>query len=338
MAFLRIPRPWEKVTGSEVTPESVYRNRREILRDFGIAGIGSLGALTAFTRGSAQGPGPGPYGQVSEFWSEKWSDLFPAKRTERFQVEGEITDQRTVTGYNNFYEFSLQKEKVRDLVDEFEVHPWQVGVKGEVEKEGTFDLDDLIRMGELEERVYHLRCVEAWSANVPWTGFPLSQLIRKLKPTADAHYVRFYTVLRPSEMPTQRNGGYGYPWPYYEALRMDEAMNELALLTFGVYGHPLNKQNGAPVRLILPWKFGFKSIKSIVRIEFVKRQPGTFWNDISREYGFYGNVNPKFDHPRWSQASELFLSTRERIPTRLYNGYGEFVGGLYDETERKYFY
>ncbi len=338
MAFLRIPRPWEKIRESEVTPESLYLNRRDILRRFGIAGLGATAAAASLGKALAQETRLGPYGHVSRFWSEKWSDLFPATRDQRFKVERGITDERIVAGYNNFYEFSLKKQQVKERVDQFEVHPWQVEIAGEVEKQGTFDLDDLIRMGNPEERVYHLRCVEAWSANVPWTGFPLSQLIEKLKPTADAHFVRFFTLLRPSQMPTQRNGGYGYPWPYYEALRMDEAMNELALLTFGVYGHPLNKQNGAPVRLILPWKFGFKSIKSIVKIEFVKKQPGTFWTDISREYGFYGNVNPGFDHPRWSQASELFLNTRERIPTRLYNGYGEFVGGLYDETERKYFY
>jgi len=338
MAYLRIPRPWAKIPESEVTPESLYLNRRDVLRQFGLAGIGASAAAAAIGKAVAQENGLGPYGHVSRFWSEKWSDLFPVERNQRFKVERSITDERIVAGYNNFYEFSLKKQQVKERVDQFDVHPWKVEVTGEIEQKRTLDLDELIRMGNLEERVYHLRCVEAWSANVPWTGFPLSQLIEKLKPTSDANYVRFFTVLRPSQMPTQRNGGYGYPWPYYEALRMDEAMNELALLTFGVYGHPLNKQNGAPVRLILPWKFGFKSIKSIVKIEFVKKQPGTFWSDISREYGFYGNVNPEFDHPRWSQASELFLNTRERIPTRLYNGYGEFVGGLYDETERKYFY
>jgi len=327
-------KPWQRIPEAEVTPENVFLQRREILKGLGLTAgslaIGSGGLLAGvLAAGNSE--------HIPLAWVEKWARLFPAIRNRRFVVDRDLTDEGLFTSYNNFYEFSLAKEKVKNLVADFEAHPWQIEIAGEVEKKGTFDLDDIIRMGKLEERIYHFRCVEAWSANVPWTGFPFSQLIDKLKPTSDARFVRFVTVLRPSQMPNQKMGQ-GYPWPYYEALTMEEARNELALLTFGVYGHPLNLQNGAPVRMILPWKFGFKSIKSIVRIEFLRKQPGTFWSDISREYGFYGNINPRFSHPRWSQANETFLNTRERIPTRIYNGYAEFVGSLYDENDRKYFY
>ena len=198
------------------------------------------------------------------------------------------------------------------------------------EEKGKYDLDDLIRMGQLEERLYHFRCVEAWSANVPWTGYPLSQLIEKLKPTSKAKYVRFVSVWRPGEMPGQKKNTHRYPWPYYEALSMKEAMNELTLLTFGIYGHPLNKQNGAPVRMVLPWKYGFKSIKSIVSIEFTDRKPRTFWNTLlPREYDFWANVNPHVPHPRWSQASERMIGTKAHRRTDIYNGYQSYVAHLY---------
>ncbi|MDA2927072.1 protein-methionine-sulfoxide reductase catalytic subunit MsrP [Acidobacteria bacterium AH-259-G07] len=349
MACPRIKKPWDRIPESEVTPESVYINRREFAKKLGLTGV----SLAPFFMGRSQGaetarspfvaPGTlgssctGPYGHVAEFWVKKWAELFPAVRNTRFQVKRTLTDERIFAGYNNFYEFTVTKQRVKDLVEGFEVNPWEVKISGEVKKKGTYDVDDLIRMGKLEERLYHFRCVEAWSANVPWSGYPLSQLIDKLNPSSQAKYVRFVTVYRPNQMPGQKRQRQ-YPWPYYEALTMEEAMNELALLTFGVYGHPLNKQNGAPVRMVLPWKFGFKNIKSIVKIEFLKRRPSTFWSDASHEYGFWANINPKFDHPRWSQATETFLNTGERIPTRLYNGYGEYVAHLYDENERQFFY
>ena len=337
MPFFRIRKPWDTVPESQVTPETMYRDRRTILKDLGLGGLGIAGLLTM----GAQEPkaaGLGPYGQVPQYWAKKWSDLFPAVRNKSFHQPRDLTEERLFAGYNNFYEFSLRKSRVKDLVGDFVTHPWEVEISGEVEKKGKIGLDDLIRMGELEERIYHFRCVEAWSANVPWSGYPLSQLIEKLEPTSKARFVRFTTLKRPEQMPTQRGDGGGYPWPYYEALTMSEAMNELALLTFGIYGHPLNKQDGAPVRMVLPWKYGFKSIKSIVRIEFLEKQPGTFWSDISKEYGFYANTNPNYPHPRWSQATERFLNTGERIPTRLYNGYAHYVGQLYDENDRKFFY
>ncbi|UCF37229.1 MAG: protein-methionine-sulfoxide reductase catalytic subunit MsrP [Acidobacteriota bacterium] len=335
MSNLRFPKPWDIVPAGEVTPEQTFLDRRSILKKLGFSGVGLLGLLGGRFE-NVEAASYGPYGHVPEFWVKQWADLFPAVRNEKFKVDLPITDERLFAAYNNFYEFTLIKERVRMLVEGFKADPWQVEVTGEIEKKGKYDLDDLIRIGKLEERVYHHRCVEAWSANVPWTGFPLRQLIEHVQPTDRAKYIRFITVLRPTQMPGQRDRS--YPWPYYEALTMEEGMNDLALLTFGVYGHPLNKQNGAPVRMVLPWKYGFKSIKSIVKIEFTRRQPGTLWSDSSREYGFYGNVNPGFDHPRWSQASERFLNTGERIPTQIYNGYAEQVGHLYDASERKYFY
>lgn len=333
MANLRILPDWDRIPESDATPEDVYLNRREILAQLGCAGLG----LTALLSGTAAAATAPTAEKISGFWLKKWAELFPAPRNGKFTVDGPLTPDEIFSRYNNFYEFDPRdKSRVHELVDGFKVDPWSVEITGEVEKEGTYDVDDLIRMGSLEERLYHFRCVEAWSANVLWTGFPLRQLIERLGPTSDANYVRFVTVLRPEEMPGQKNPS--YPWPYYEALTFGEATNELALLTFGMYGHPLSKQNGAPVRMILPWKFGFKSIKSIVRIDFVKKQPGTLWSDISREYGFYGNINPAFDHPRWSQASERFLNTGERIPTQLFNGYADYVGHLYDVNDRKYFF
>ena len=240
MSCLRIKKTWDQIPGSQVTPESTYVNRRHFLKNLGFTGVGlpmlagcsegTEGSSTAFA-GSAGSRGP--YGQVPQFWVKQWEGLFPAVRNPRFKTQRGETDEKLTTGYNNFYEFTTTKQRVKDLVEGFEVDPWKVEVKGAVEKEGSYDLDDLIRMGQLEERLYHLRCVEAWSANVPWTGYPLSQLIEKLNPRPDAKFVRFLTLLRPHQMPGQR-GLSAYSWPYSEALTMEEAMNELTLLTFGI--------------------------------------------------------------------------------------------------------
>lgn len=336
MANLRFKKEWDRISESDATPESVYWNRRQLLGRLGFSGLG-LGAYMAAQASlvAASIFSPDSSG-VPEYWIRKWADLFPAVRNSDFVVEREVTPEKLVTGFNNFYEFSLIKERVREMVEGFETRPWEVEIRGEVENPGTFDLDDLIRIGNLEERLYHFRCVEAWSANVPWTGYPLAQLIRHVKPSSKARYVRFVSVYRPDQMPGQKNRQ--YPWPYYEALTLEEAINDLSLLTFGIYGHPLNKQNGAPVRIIVPWKFGFKNIKSIVTIEFTSKRPSTLWDDVSSEYGFWANIHPGFDHPRWSQATEQFLNSGERIPTRIYNGYGRFVAHLYDEKDRKYFF
>lgn len=336
MANLRFRRPWDFIPESAVTPEDRYLNRRQLLKSLGIGSIGLGAAVASFGQVNSASDDGGPYGNVPRFWIEKWADLFPAKHNDQFKVDYPLTDEKLFAAYNNFYEFSFEKHLVKDFVGGFEANPWEIEIKGKVEKPGRYDLDDLIRIAPLEERIYHHRCVEAWSANVPWTGFPLRKLIEHVQPDDKVKYVRFVTLLRPSQMPGQRNSP--YPWPYYEALSIEEAMNEVALLTFGIYGHPLNKQNGAPVRMVLPWKYGFKGIKSIVKIEFLSKRPGTFWSDILQEYGFWGNTNPAYDHPRWSQGSEIFLNTNEWIPTKIYNGYGDFVGHLYDEAKREYFF
>jgi len=335
MPYLKIPKAWDRIKEADTTPEPLYCSRRQVLGKLGFGAAGIKTLMNPLLAGRSE-EAFGPYGHVPAHWVRSWNDRFPATRNQKFQTRRETTDEKIFAKFCNFYEFSTNKARVMEMVSDFQADPWTVEIKGEVEKKGKYDLDQLIRIGSLEERLYHFRCVEAWSANVPWTGYPFNQLVKYLQPKPKARYVGFVTVLRPSQMPGQRKPG--YPWPYYEALTMEEATNELALLTFGVYGHPLNKQNGAPVRMVLPWKYGFKSIKSIVRIEFTKTKPGTLWSEISREYGFYGNTNPRFKHPRWSQASEIFLNTRERIPTEIYNGYGDYVGHLYDEEDRRFFY
>jgi sulfoxide reductase catalytic subunit YedY len=330
MANLRFRQCWDRLRESEVTSESVYINRRSILKSLGCLAVAVGTGRAALGSQSLEQSG------VPEAWSKNWEHRFPARQNNSFEVTGGITDERIVTGYNNFYEFSRNKTEVRELVGSFRCHPWEVKIKGEISKRTKLDLDDLIRICELEERIYHFRCVEAFSMNVPWTGYPFRRLVEYVQPNNKAKWIRFKSVYRPRQMPGQMDER--YPWPYTEVLSMEEALNELSLLTFGLYGHPLNKQNGAPLRLVLPWKYGFKSIKSISEIEFLNRRPRTFWMNASREYGFWGNVNPRFRHARWSQETELFLTTQERIPTQIYNGYGEYVSHLYDESEKKYFY
>jgi sulfoxide reductase catalytic subunit YedY len=236
-----------------------------------------------------------------------------------------------ITTYNNFYEFGTDKGDPARLADRFSPRPWSVAVTGEADVTGTFTLEDILKPNALEERIYRLRCVEAWSMVIPWVGFPLGDLLKRFRPTSRAKYVAFKTVLRPSELPGQR-----FPvldWPYVEGLRMDEAMHPLAILAVGLYGEALPNQNGAPLRLVVPWKYGFKSIKSIVEIRFTERQPPTSWNrSAPGEYGFYANVNPDVDHPRWSQARERRIGAgvfTPRVPTLPFNGYAEQVAGLY---------
>jgi sulfoxide reductase catalytic subunit YedY len=305
--LIRIPKGWE-LPEREATPESVYLNRRQILAAAGFLGTAAL------LKGGAS-----PY---------------PAKRNPEFTLDRPITDEAAAAGYNNFYEFdAANKEAVKDKVGKFVISPWKVDVGGLVNKPMTFELDDLVRTMPLEERLYRHRCVERWSMAIPWTGFPLSELIKKVDPKPEAKFVRFVTAERPKEMPGLSAAPW-YPWPYQEGLRMDEAMNPLALLTTGMYGKPLYKQNGAPIRMIVPWKYGYKSIKSIVKIEFVKKQPSTLWNTLQPgEYGFYSNVNPNKPHPRWSQQLEQFIPTMERKKTLLYNGYEQWVAKLYDGKE-----
>ncbi|ONE39367.1 mononuclear molybdenum enzyme YedY, partial [Burkholderia pseudomallei] len=259
----------------------------------------------------------------------------------KFVVPEKVTSFKDITTYNNFYEFGTDKSDPARRAGTLRPHPWRVSVEGEVRNPKVYDIDALLKLAPLEERVYRLRCVEGWSMVIPWIGFPLAELIKRVEPTANAKYVQFVTLADPSQMP-----GLSAPildWPYSEGLRMDEAMNPLTLLTMGVYGQVLPNQNGAPVRVIVPWKYGFKSAKSIVKIRFVDRQPPTSWNTYApNEYGFYSNVNPNVDHPRWSQATERrigedgFFTPKRK--TLMFNGYGDWVASMYRGMDlKKYF-
>lgn len=255
--------------------------------------------------------------------------LYPAKRNPEFNPNWPLTDENVAGSYNNFYEFSLQKDKVKDLVGGFRISPWSVEIGGLVEKPFKLDLDEILKIAPLEERIYRFRCVEAWAMTVPWTGFPLSKLIEKAKPKSEAKFVRFESVNRPDEMPGISRLKQ-YPWPYFEGLRMDEAMHPLTMVVTGIYGKPLPKQHGAPIRIVVPWKYGYKSPKSIVKMEFVDKQPTTFWETLAAdEYPFESNVNPAVPHPRWSQATERIIDTGDRVRTLLFNGYASQVAKLY---------
>ena len=311
---IRIPRGWE-LPESAVTPESVFLNRRQIIQ--GLA----AGSIAAAAPGLA--------------WGATDSDdpsarLYPVARNERFEPgEGrKLTDEEWATRYNNFYEFGTSK-KIWKAAQALKIRPWEVRIDGEVESPRTIAIDDLLSQMPLEERVYRHRCVEAWSMVVPWTGFAFREFVRFANPTANARYVAMETFLDPDTAKGQRQDW--YPWPYVEGLTMEEANHELAFLVTGLYGKPLPRQNGSPLRLAVPWKYGFKSIKSIVRFTFTAERPVSFWEEMnSREYGFWANVNPAVPHPRWSQATEKDLGTGKRIPTKIFNGYGEWVAALYE--------
>jgi sulfoxide reductase catalytic subunit YedY len=251
---------------------------------------------------------------------------YPEGKTD--ELGSALTDYKSITGYNNYYEFSTGKEEVAGMAGKLKTSPWEVRVDGLVENPKTYGVEDIIARFPRQERIYRLRCVEGWSMVIPWLGFPLADLLKEAGPTGDARYVKFTTLSRPEEMPGQRNPS--YPWPYTEGLRLDEAMHNLTLLATGLYGKELPNQNGAPIRLVVPWKYGFKSIKSIVRIDLVKEQPATMWSSIAPgEYGFYSNVNPNKAHPRWSQESERRIGEFQRRPTQMFNGYEKEVAALY---------
>ncbi|WP_416898992.1 MAG: protein-methionine-sulfoxide reductase catalytic subunit MsrP [Minwuia sp.] len=315
--LIRKRRGWE-IPESQVTPEHVFFNRRRFLQaaGFGAAGI----AASAMVGRGAHADETIPT-----------ADLYPAARNDRYMVERAITPEKVNTTYNNFYEFGSHK-RIYDNAQDLVVRPWTVTVDGMVAKPKVWDIDDLIRTAGVEERVYRHRCVEAWSMVVPWTGFPLSKLVEMAEPQAGAKYVRFETFLDPDMASGQRQDW--QPWPYVEGVTVEEAANELPLLVTGAYGKPLPKQMGAPIRLHLPWKYGFKSIKSIVKVTLTDQRPVSFWETLqAREYGFWANVNPEVDHPRWSQASEEVLGADRRIPTVIYNGYGDYVAHLYKGME-----
>ena len=304
------------------TSEEVYRNRRRFLSEMGLAGAGLLAAagLDAAT-------------------SKDNAKLYPAKRNPLFNPQLRkpfvMSPQNWVEGYNNFYEFTTQKELVRHpfYMDKFKVEPWKLKIDGLVKKPWQGNAQDLIaemgKAGSMEERVYRFRCVETWSMIVPWTGFELRKIIEKVEPKPEAKFVKFTTFFDPVNAPGFKNYP-TYNWPYTEGLRMDEALNQLTLVATGLFGKPLPKQNGAPIRIVVPWKYGYKSIKSIVRIEFVTKQPKTLWEQaMPNEYPFESNVDPGVPHPRWSQKFERLLGSGVQVPTLKYNGYGKIVAGMY---------
>ena len=307
------------------TPEHVFVNRRAFMSAAaGAAAIGLTPELAKAQRISDLANLPDPT-----------ADLYPAKRNEKYVLDRPLTDEKVNADYNNFYEFGSSKTIAR-AAQALKIRPWTVKIDGMVEKPLEIGIDDLIRKVGIEERLYRMRCVEAWSMTIPWSGFPMAKLVELAKPLGSAKYVRMETFLDKSVAPGQRQTW--SPWPYVEGLTMAEATNELAFLVTGTYGKPAPRQHGAPIRLAVPWKYGFKSIKSIVRFSFTDQRPKSYWEDLqSSEYGFWANVNPEVSHPRWSQASEEILGTGgERKPTLFFNGYGEFVAGLYKglETER----
>lgn len=307
---IRIRKSWE-IPEREATAESVYLNRRQIIQGAGFLGFAGL------ARAATENKSP-----------------YPAKRNGEFVLDRPVTEEWAAESYNNFYEFhGTDKTAVKNLVGKFVTRPWSFEVTGLVRKPRMFDVDELERSMPLEERLYRHRCVEAWSMAVPWTGFQFSELIKLVEPKPEARYVRFISAKRDKEMPGVPSQPW-YPWPYFEALRMDEAMNPLTLMVTGLYGKPLPKQNGAPVRMVLPWKYGYKSPKSIVKIEFVAKQPSTFWNQLQpQEYGFFSNVNPKRSYSSWSQAVEKVIPRMERRETLVYNGYEKYVSAMYNGKE-----
>ncbi|HWB46606.1 MAG TPA: protein-methionine-sulfoxide reductase catalytic subunit MsrP [Hyphomicrobiaceae bacterium] len=305
-----IKRPSD-ISPSEITPRETFLRRREFLA--GAAALGALGALPA---------APAKAAALQAAKSPLSTDEPP-------------TPLKDITSYNNYYEFGTDKDDPARNAHTLTVKPWKVKVDGLVGKPADYDLDDLVSTAKLEERIYRMRCVEGWSMVIPWIGIPLAAVLKRIEPQGSAKYVAFETIVRPSEMPGQRGLFQPLPWPYVEGLRLDEAMHPLTILAVGLYGETLPNQDGAPIRLVVPWKYGFKSIKSIVRIKLVEKQPPTTWNIANaREYGFYSNVNPEVDHPRWSQKTERRIGEgsglfAKRRPTLMFNGYGEQVASLY---------
>jgi sulfoxide reductase catalytic subunit YedY len=302
------------IPSSEITPKSVYLNRRKFLAGMGLAGAAAAGLF-----------------EVSQIVSPSAAARAETKigglQKSPFSTTEKITPEKDVTHYNNYYEFSTDKEGPADLAKNFRTRPWNVTVDGAVEKKKTWDIDSIMKFASPEERIYRHRCVEGWSIVVPWIGFSLSELINRAKPTSKARFVEFTSIYDPSQMPGQRRDV--LQWPYVEGLRMDEAMHPLALLCFGMYGESLPNQDGAPLRVVVPWKYGFKSAKAIVRIRFTEKQPLNTWNiSAPNEYGFYSNVNPAVDHPRWSQKTERRLGEFLKRPTLMFNGYDQ-VASLY---------
>ena len=306
----------DQIKSSEITPRSVYMNRRQLM----------AGGVAAAALGSAGLAQAAPL------------DFVPSP----FSTDEDVTPKEAATTYNNFYEFGTAKDDPVRRAGNFVTSPWTVKIDGMVDRPADYALEDLMSPHQLEERIYRLRCVEGWSMVIPWVGISLAKILDMAGPQSGAKYVAFETVVRPDEMPGQRGFGQPLPWPYVEGLRLDEAMHPLTLMANGMYGEDLPNQNGAPFRLVVPWKYGFKSIKSVVRISLTDKEPPTTWNIANpREYGFYSNVNPEVDHPRWSQATERPIGAgvgAGRKDTLMFNGYGEEVASLYDGMDLKKFY
>ncbi|MEZ4770096.1 MAG: protein-methionine-sulfoxide reductase catalytic subunit MsrP [Caldilineales bacterium] len=311
------------IKSSEITPESVYINRRTFMKGVGLAALGGLAV-------AACAPAATPVAEPVATAAGAAAPIAPAGTGATTDELGDpVNSFEQITNYNNYYEFTTDKEKVADLAKDFPTRPWTVEVGGLVNNPGTFGIEDILSTFDREERIYRLRCVEGWSMVIPWLGFQLSKLLEKVEPQSNAKYVRFETVLDPEQMPGQRSSW--FEWPYVEGLRIDEAMNPLAIIATGLYGKELLPQNGAPLRLVVPWKYGFKSIKSIVKIDLVEEQPTSLWMAAApNEYGFYANVNPEVQHPRWSQRTERRIGETKRRETLKFNGYGEEVAYLYD--------
>ena len=327
--LIKLPKASDS-TESEVTPESIYLSRRGLM-----GATAAALAVSALPRW-ANAADPSLYPDVEPGAAPSWlSSKLKDTTWQAMNVQGEaITPFKDATHYNNFYEFGTDKGDPFANAGSLKTQPWSVVIDGEVGKPGRYALEDFMKPYQLEERIYRLRCVEAWSMVIPWIGFPISALLKQVEPTSKAKYIRFETLQDPKVMPGQRSGFALIDWPYVEGLRLDEAMNPLAILAVGMYGRELPNQNGAPLRLIVPWKYGFKSVKSIVRISLVSEQPKTTWQSIAAdEYGFYANVNPTVDHPRWTQARERRLPSGLFSPnvreTTMFNGYEEEVASLY---------
>ena len=323
----------DKIPSSEITPEHIYLSRRKFMRGVGALTAGSLVLSACGTRTGS----PASASIQAENGAASTPEPEPSTKGTADELGDPLTSYDAITNYNNFYEFSLSKEAVAPRSKDFGTSPWMVKVGGLVQRPQTFDVDDLLRKFTQEERIYRLRCVEAWSMVIPWVGFPLSQLLKEVEPTSAAKYVRFETIYDPEQMPGQKSSA--YVWPYVEGLRMDEAMNDLAILATGIYGKSMKPQSGAPIRMVVPWKYGFKSIKSIVKIDLVDEMPTSLWMAATpNEYGFFANVNPTVNHPRWSQTSERRIGESRRRITQPFNGYAEQVAHLYDGMDLRKFY
>jgi len=308
-------KPWD-LPASEITPPEIYHERRHFMQGVAALAAGSLVGTAEEAQAGAKLAGV---------------------RASPYKLDDDRTPYKDVTTYNNFYEFGTGKDDPARRAGSLVTRPWTVAVEGEVRHARTYDIDSLLKLAPLEERVYRMRCVEGWSMVIPWVGFPLAEIIRRAEPTGNAKYVEFVTLNDPRQMPGQRSRV--LDWPYVEGLRMDEAMHPLTLLTVGLYGELLPNQNGAPVRLVVPWKYGFKSAKSIVKIRFVEKQPNTAWMRAApSEYGFYSNVNPNVDHPRWSQAKERRIGEFRKRATLMFNGYGDQVARLYSGMDLKRYF